>query len=238
MKRDVFVETSQVAALREAVGTALEAGEGYPAMVMAYGEAGTGKTRAARSLYSEYLGFYVRVMEGMTQAAFLQEICFEITGSRPHGSMRCKSAINSALRNEPAPLFIDEADRLQKPRLEDLRDIHDATGSPVILIGEMGLPTVVSARSRINDRIPDAFRVLFGEISRADVHMYAAKAAGLNLSPEAGQAVLESTKGNFRRVHNAILSIEGAARAKGTAEIDAELARAALGGKKQRGARA
>ena len=234
MKRDIFVETNQVTALRDAVSTALEAGEGYPAMVMAYGEAGTGKTRAARSLYSEHLGFYVRVMEGMTQAGFLQEVCLEVTGSRPNESMRCKSAIISSLRSEPAPLFIDEADRLHVSRMEDLRDIHDATGSPVILIGEMGLPTRVNARSRINDRIPDAFRVLFGEISRADVHMYAAKAAGLNLSLEAGQAVLEATKGNFRRVHNAILSIEGAARAKGTSEIDVELARAALGGSQRR----
>lgn len=228
MKRDCFVETSQVSALRDAVMSAKDAGEGFPAMVMAYGEPGTGKTKAARSMFAELGGVYLRALEGMTQSAFLQDLCFEVNGSRPHGAAKCKSSIMTTLKDGPMPLFVDEADRLHVSRLEDLRDIHDITGSPVILIGEMGLPTRVSARSRINDRIPQAFRVHFDSIGRTDIMLYAMKAANLALTPEAASVVDSHTKGNFRRVHNAMLTLEAAAKANATSEISADLARASL----------
>lgn len=227
MKRDVMVETGQVAALRDAVTEALGAGPGHPAMVMAWGEAGTGKTIAARMLYVECGGIYLRALEGTSPAAFLQDICFEAEGSRPHGAARCKTAILGRLREEPAPIFMDEADRLHVSLLEHLRDIHDITGSPVILIGEMGLPARVSARARINDRIPQAFRVAFRGIRSNDVLIYAEKAADLALTPEAAGVVCDFTKGNFRRVHNAVFSLYKAAR--GNKEVSADMARAVLG---------
>ena len=127
MKSDVFIETSHVTDLRDAVTTAMGVGAGFPAIVMAYGDAGTGKTRAARSLYAEFGGIYIRAMEGMTQCAFLQEICVELGAGRPHGSARCKAAILQAMSAECVPIFADEADRLHVSRLEDLRDIHDVT---------------------------------------------------------------------------------------------------------------
>ena len=229
MRRDVFVETNNVQALRTAVGSACGAGRGYPAMVMTYGEAGTGKTVAARMLFSEFGGVYLRAMEQMSQHAFLQELCFEVDGSRPHGSYRCKQTVLRRLDEAPAPIFVDEADRLDIRRLEDLRDIHDVTGSPVVLIGEMGLPTRVNARTRINDRIPAALRVHFDSISRQDILLYAAQTADLRLTPEAAAHVHTATRGNFRRVHNAVLSIEGTARAAGTSDVDLAMCRAALG---------
>lgn len=234
MKRDIFVETQHVVSLRNAVTSALGAGRGYPAIVMNYGEAGAGKTIAAQSLYSEFGGFYQRAFEGMSLAAFLQELCYKVDGSRPHGSNRCRQGLLSRLGDRPRPLFVDEADRLHVSCLEALRDIHDETGSPIILIGEMGLPTKVNARSRINDRIPEAFRVYFNAITRTDVAMYAAEAADLSLSPEAAAVVHTETRGNFRRVHNAILTLENAARADGRREIDADFVRAALGAKRGR----
>lgn len=233
MRKDTFVETYSVIALRNAVSGAFDAGEGQPAMVMTFGEPGTGKTKAARSLYAEHGGIYLRALEGMTQNAFLQAICFELDGTTPHGSARAKQAILSQLRDEPCPVFVDEADRLHVSRLEDLRDIHDVTGSPIVLIGEMGLPTRVKARERINDRIPAAFRVEFGAITMQDVLFFAKEAADLVLTPEAASVVYATTKGNFRRVYNAVLSLEGAAKAASSNEISADICRAALGLKEQ-----
>ena len=234
MKRDVVIEPAQVTALREAVSAALEAGAGNPAMVMTYGEAGTGKTIAAKLLYVELGGYYLRAMEGMSQAAFLQDLCFEVDGSRPHGSAKNKQTLLKRLTDYPAPIFIDEADRLHVSRLEDLRDIHDITGAPIILVGEMGLPTKVSARTRINDRIPASFRVNFGAISRTDIMIYATKVAEITLSPEAGSVVYEATKGNFRRVYNTMLSLANATKASGKTEVSAEMARAVLASAKKR----
>jgi Uncharacterized ATPase, putative transposase len=234
VKRDIFVETQHVVALRNAVISALEAGKGYPAMVMTYGEAGTGKTMAAQSLYSEFGGFYQRVFEGMSLAAFLQELCYKVNGSQPHGANRCRQSLMASLGKARA-LFIDEADRLHVSCLEALRDIHDETGSPVILIGELGLPSRVSARNRINDRIPDAFRVHFDRIGKTDIALYASESADLALSPEAASVIHTETGGNFRRVHNAVLSLDNAARADGRRDIDADFARAVFSVNVKRG---
>ena len=226
MKLGNFVETGQVTALRQAISEAMDAGAGYPTILMAYGEAGMGKTWAARKLHAgtDLGGCYMRAMEGMTQNAFLQELCFEITGTRPTRSMHCKQAIIKKLQSEPVPIFADEIERLAIGRLEDLRDITDMTGAPVILIGELALPTRVAARERINDRIPEAYRIKFDAIKAKDIMFYAKKAADLSLTPEAGSVVFDSTKGNFRRVDNAVLSLKKAARAYGSTEISADMA--------------
>ena len=234
MKRDVFVETYSVVALRNAVKEAVEAGKGYPAMVMAYGEAGTGKTLAAQSLYSELGGLYVRAFEGMTLTAFLQDICNVVCKERPNTTNRCRNSLISKLNNKGITLFVDEADRLHVSCMEALRDLHDITGSPVVYIGEMGLPSRVNARSRINDRIPDSFRVHFEGITKSDVAMFAQEAADLMLSPEAAAFIHADTNGNFRRVHNAVLTLERAAKVKGVSEVDSDFVKAAMKQKRER----
>jgi DNA transposition AAA+ family ATPase len=228
MRADTFIETSQVAALRVAVAEALAAGPGRPSMVMAYGDAGTGKTWAGRKLYVDMGGYYMRALEGATQNAFLQDLCFEITGTRPFRSADCKRAIIRKLEAEPAVVFLDEIDRAQIGRFEDLRDISDLTNAPMVFMGEMGLPSRVAARERINDRIPDTFRVHFGPISGKDVMLFALEAADLELTPEAASVIHASTKGIFRRVDNAVRSLDKAAKATRIKEIKGDMARQIL----------
>ncbi|MEG2173742.1 MAG: ATP-binding protein [Desulfovibrionaceae bacterium] len=231
--KKVFIETNNVQQLRRAVQQAEDFEKGRPGMVAVWGEAGSGKTEAARMLYAEK-GVYLRAMEGITQAAFLQDLCYEVKGSRPHGAHRCKMAIIEALDDTRTTIYLDEADRLDVRRIEDLRDIHDITGSPIVLIGEQGLPTKLEARSRIIDRIPEEFRIPFQKMDRSDVALFALDAASLNLSPEACVLVHREAKGNFRRVHNLLLSIEGAARAAGTESVGVDMVKAVIATHKRR----
>lgn len=202
---------------------ALDTERGRPGMVCVYSAAGLGKTLAAERHYAQHGGAYVRVWEDWTQQAFLQAICFELTGSRPHGADKCKWAICEALADNRRVIYVDEADRLSIKRIEDLRDIYVYTGAPIVLIGEMGLPTMLSGRARVDDRIPGEYRVEFAGITPTDVMLYAQDAAGLSMSPEACALVAKATKGNFRRVHNMLLSLEQAAMAAETVEIDADM---------------
>ena len=229
MKIEYFIETSQVASLRNAISEALDAGAGYPTIVMGYGDPGMGKTWAARKLYVEFGGYYLRIMGGTSQFTFLQDLCYEITGTRPRSSALCTRAIVKKLEDEPAPIFADEIDNAVIGRMEDLRYITDVTGAPVIFIGESALPTKVAARDRINDRIPETFRVNFSGINRKDIMLYAQKACEISLTPEAGGVVYDKTnKGIFRRVDNAIKALKNAAKAAGTTEVSAEMARQIL----------
>lgn len=222
--KKVFIETQNVQRLRRIITSALDTEKGRPGMVAVWGEAGSGKTIAAQALYVNS-GYYLRAMESVTQCAFLQDLCYEVKGSRPRSAAACKREIIAALDGDRQAIFVDEADRLNFHRIEDLRDIYDMTGAPIVLIGEQGLPTLLEARSRIIDRIPNEFRLPFAKIEPADVAMYALEAAILSLTPEACTVIHTATRGNFRRVHNALLSIESAARAAGTNEVDAALAR-------------
>ena len=231
MKRGVFIETDNVTAFRAAVSLAEDTEHGRPGMMMAYGEAGRGKTLAAMNAYAEGGGVYLRVWENWTQAAFLQALCFEVDGSRPHGSNRCKVRIMEVLGDAPRTVYIDEADRLPTGRLEDLRDIHDETGCPICLLGELGLAVQVRARSRIDDRIPTEFRIPFEPITLQDITLYALEAADLHLTNGASQVVRRLSKGNFRRAHNLILSLEQMAKAAQTGHVDGAMAQRLADGK-------
>ncbi len=225
MHKGIFIETENVSKFGRVMRQALDTERGRPGMVCVSSPAGLGKTLAAEQHYAQHGGAYVRVWEDWTQQALLQAICFELAGTRPHGADRCKWAICNALMDNRRVIYVDEADRLNIKRIEDLRDIYVYTGVPIVLIGEPGLPTMLSARSRVDDRIPNEYRVEFGPITSTDVLLYAQEAAGLSLTPEACALVAKSTKGNFRRIHNMLLSLEQAAAAAETVEVDAELVR-------------
>lgn len=225
VKKGVFVETANVTRFRTAVAMAEDFERGRPGMLMAWGEAGRGKTICAMNSFAEGGGVYLRAWEGWSQAAFLQSLCFEVTGLRPRGSNNCKVKIIETLDHEARTIYVDEADRLQVGRLEDLRDIHDMTGSPVVLIGEEGLAARVASRRRIDDRIPAEFRVKFDAITMQDISIYAMEAADLRLTPGAAKMIHNITRGNFRRVHNAMLSLEQMARAAETGRVDEAMAR-------------
>lgn len=226
--KKVFIETQNVQRLRKVIGMAVDTEKGRPGMVAVWGEAGTGKTEASQMLYAEQ-GFYLRAMEGITQCAFMQDLCYEVKGSRPHGTHRCKTEIIHELEGTHTPIYIDEADRLDIRRIEDMRDIYDMTGCPIILIGEQAFLSRLESRSRIIDRIPQEFRVPFGKIERTDVMLFALEAADLNLTPEAAALIHSEAKGVFRRVHNCVLSVESAARVAGVRDVSADLVKQTLG---------
>lgn len=83
--KTVFIETSNVQQLRKVVANARDVERGRPGMVAVWGEAGCGKTEAARALYAE-AGYYLRALEGVTQHGFLQDLCFEVKACRPYGA--------------------------------------------------------------------------------------------------------------------------------------------------------
>jgi DNA transposition AAA+ family ATPase len=135
-----------------------------------------------------------------------------------HNGNRCKEIIVTLLLKRPQPLFIDEADRLKIDRIEDLRDIHEMTGVPVILIGEEGLLGLLSERRRIWSRVVHS--VEFGPINASEVGIYAKQAAGLLISTELCGRVAEQSEGDFRLVRNMMLMLERAAKAAGSLNVD------------------
>lgn len=220
--RDIIIETEAMTRFDSAVDAVVDTDKALSGFVLAYGQAGRGKSVAADRYYYQRGGAYVRVWQGWSQSAFLQRLLFEIrgiNGDMPrHAGNRCKEVIVDLLGKKPMPLFIDEADRLRVDRIEDLRDIHEMTGVPVILIGEEGIFQLLSARRRIWSRV--AHEVEFGPISPTDVALYAMQVAGLDIPADLCARIAERSEGDFRLVRNMMLLLEKAAKAAESFTVD------------------
>lgn len=220
----------------EAVDDVLSAGPGTSGFVLAYGQAGRGKSVAADRYCTQRSGVHMRVWEGWSQTSFMQRLLFEIrarNGDMPrHTGNRCKEYIVDLLDKERKPIFVDEADRLAMPRIEDLHDIHEMTGAPIVLIGEEGLIGLLSERRRIWSRV--AYEVEFTGITAPDVALYAMQAAGLKITAELCQAIVAKSEGDFRLVRNVCLLLERAAKARGDFTPDREMVDTVLSSKSWR----
>ena len=128
---------------------------------------------------------------------------------------------DKAHRDEQMNIIVDEADRLAIGRIEDLRDILEMTGAPIILIGEEGIFGLLSERRRIWSRV--AHEVEFGPISAAEEAMYAMKAAALDIPAELCGSIAERAEGDFRLVRNMMLLLEKAAKAAENFIVDATM---------------
>ena len=222
MKR-VFIETRNVQAFRTALREAEDMDKGQPGLVVVHSRAGRGKTAAAVADHSEHGGIYLRVWQDWSQHSFLQALAFEACGVRPHGANNCKVRIVEALGAEPRTIYVDEADRLRVGRIEDLRDIHDETGCPVVLIGEEGLPPLLRARRRLWSRVVHDME--FGPVTPDDVLLYAVQAASLRMTPEACSLTAKRADGDFRLVTVDLVALERVARAAETDQVSADMVR-------------
>lgn len=229
MRRDIFIETHNVGNLRRAMSVLTDMERGQPGIGVVQGEAGRGKTMAATEWFATNGGVYLRALEGWTQHAFMQALTWELTGDRPNGVERCRQRLMQRLGDDPRAIIVDEADRLHIGRIEDLRDIHDLTGCPVLLIGEEGLYPRLHARRRIYSRVTQV--VDFAPVSDEDVMLFARQAAALNLTPEAAHTLARTAGGSFRMVFGFMLKLEDYAKAQGVNEIDAKAIKTAgIGG--------
>lgn len=220
MRRDIFIETGNVAKLRKTLSILSDTERGRPGIGVVQGEAGRGKTMAAKEWHTVNGGIFLRVLEGWSQFSFLQALTYEVSGERPTNTTRCRNRIMDALTESPQPIIVDEADRLHMSRIEDLRDVHDMTGCPVVLIGEEGFYPKLHARKRVHSRVVDV--VNFGPIKADDVMLFALQAATLEVTPEACHKLAQLAKGSFRVVYGYILHLEDYAKAQNTNAIDAK----------------
>lgn len=234
--RDVIIETEAMTRFNAAVDSVVDGDRNFSGFVLAYGQAGRGKSVAADSYYIDRGGAYIRVWEGWSQSAFLQRLLFEVRGKNGelprHNGNRCKEMIVDALDDEAMPIFIDEADRLHIGRIEDLRDIHEMTGAPIILIGEEGIFGLLSERRRIWSRVVE--EVEFGPIKSSEVAMYAMQAADLNIPADLCKKLAQKAEGDFRLVRNMTILLEKTAKAAETNDVDKDMLGSVFGQRKWR----
>lgn len=196
--KNVFVQTRNaknfITAMKET-----EKAAGEPALLVFFGQAGRGKTSAAKFFSAQEGWTYCRAKTLWSELWMLQDLCFELrVDPIPKRKKPAFERIIEALEQKPVPILIDEADKASQKILEVIRDLADITFVPFALVGEKLLIHKMQRERRIWSRTLRA--VEFGPITAKDILFFAKEAANLKLTANQAELFREASDGDFRLV--------------------------------------
>jgi len=224
--KNVFVHTQNVknfiAPMREA-----EKIKSEPALLVFYGQAGRGKTSAARFFAAQEGWCYVRALRGWTELWMLQDFCFELgVDPIPGRKKPAFEAIKRTLLSTGRTVVVDEADKLSETLLDWIRDLADVSLTPFALVGELLIRHKMEKEKRIWSRTHQC--VEFGPITTTDILFFAKQAADLALTANQGEMIREASDGDFRLVARDVRRLEDMIAVNKPDKISDDLVRMAI----------
>jgi len=219
--KHVFVKTSNVKNFISAITRLQNRQPDIPGMALIYSEPGLGKTRTTLWWCAQNDGVFVRTKKLMTGRWLLEEIVAEL-GEAPmrRTSDLFRQAVEQLLE-KPRTLFIDEADYLTHDArvIETLRDIHDTTGAPLVMIGMDQADKKLMRYKHLYDRFSEIVR--FHPLTVEDVRTIAKEMCEVEVTDDA-ISFIHSRANRFRRVIVWLYTVEKLARANGLKKVTAE----------------
>lgn len=194
-----------------------------PGLAVFYGWAGLGKTKSATKAAHIHRAYYVEVGESWTKAKFCKALLTEL-GLPAKGTVADMiDAIVISLMDANRPLIIDEFDHIvRRGYVETIREIHDKSGAPIVLIGEEQLPFKLQQWERFHSRILD-----WVAAQPCDAHDVLALAPiyapGIALADDMVHMLLARTKGFTRRVAVNLAKVAEVATLEGWTEVSAKI---------------
>lgn len=212
--RSKIVPISNVARLAEAGDALLNRAPGMPGMGLCHGATGLGKSTAIAWLATRQHGVYVRALATSTPTSLLETICRELNIAARGRVAQTVEAIVSKLAETGRPLFVDEADYVvSQTRLVDtLRDLHDLSSVPVILIGMAGIDRKISLSPQLSGRM--AQWVEFKPCSFEDAKRLAADLCEVVVADDLVAELHSRAGGSVRNTVVGLARIEQLARAR------------------------
>lgn len=204
--------------------TLMQRTRGLPGIGAFYGRSGLGKSfGAAYANHPQgFNGIYVSCRSFETKKSLAEQICKAI-GITPKGNIPdIVEGIIEVLSAGNRPLIIDEVDYIVDSRtLELIRDLHDASGAAILLIGEEHLPAKLKRHERFDNRVlvwqPAA------ACNGSDFDLLAKQyAPTLAIAPELKKRVLAETNGVTRRIVVNLENIKRWCDRKGTKTAPAD----------------
>lgn len=135
--KPIFVKTKNVKGFINLIYNLKNKPDNISKIGLVYGNAGLGKTKTAIYLSIQFDTIYVRATNKMTTKWLLEEIAKELDEiPRFYTADIFRQCVN-ALKTNLKMIIVDEIDYLLADfrTIEILRDLHDETGVPIILVG-------------------------------------------------------------------------------------------------------
>lgn len=148
-------KTLNMALAFDTMGAVARAEAGVPRMCLFYGPSGYGKSTVCSHVAAMYDAAYVEARSVWTGKTFLEKLAADLGISHiRRTASTIMDQIIEALAHAPRPIVIDEMDHLVKKQSVDMiRDIYDATGVPIMMVGEEALPAKLKEWERFDNRI-------------------------------------------------------------------------------------
>lgn len=157
--RKVFIRTKNVKRFVSLMEELKTLPNNMQKIALVFGDHGLGKSQTIQWWADKNDSVYVRAVKGMSTRWLLSEIAEEI-GKEPHWhSKETFELIEDYLRKNQKTIIIDEADYLvEKNSIETLRDLHDRTGCPIVIVGMGSIDRKLSKYPHLCDRIYKSYR--------------------------------------------------------------------------------
>ncbi|MBA4094102.1 MAG: DNA transposition protein [Candidatus Accumulibacter sp.] len=150
-----FANIHNLGLVAAAVEKLVSRNHGLPGFAVLYGPAGWGKSTALLAAANQSRAYYVQLRSAWGRKALLEKILIEMS-IRPAGTIpQLLDQVCQQLAASGRPLMIDEFDYCLKSNgmVELVRDIYEASQSPVILAGEELLPQKLIKWERFHSRV-------------------------------------------------------------------------------------
>ncbi len=213
-----FVRTKNVKNFVATINNLQNRAEGIPGMALVYGEPGLGKSRAALWWAANNNGVLVTAKQSMSARWLLEDIVKELGDSPMYRTSELFEQIVKELISRPRVLLVDEIDYLatDKCAIEILRDIHDRTQNPIILIGMSMADKKLRRYKHLYDRFSEILH--FEPFSCDDLKTLITELSEVKITDEAMEFIYKN--GNrFRQIVKLIDKAEKTAQRNELSEI-------------------
>jgi DNA transposition AAA+ family ATPase len=217
--KKIFVRTNNVKKFITMMNNIQNRNDGIPGMGLVYGEPGLGKTQTINWWAIKNDAILVRSANLMNARWLLGEILKELN-EIPSGRLAdCFNTVVTSLILNPRVVIVDEIDYLaiDSRLIETLRDIHDKTNVPIILVGMGQAESKLRRHAHLYDRLSEI--VKFEPFSKTDVKDILTELSEITLSDCAINAIYSNTN-RFRQIVKLLDKAERLAKSNGLSEID------------------
>ena len=135
----------------------------------------------------------------------------------------------NALKLNPQMIIVDEIDYLLSDfrTIETLRDLHDETGVPIVLVGMQLAKHKLKKHTHLFDRISEIYN--FTEFEYSDIKQITEEISEVEITKDAVHLIHNKAK-SFRQIVNTIDAFEKVAQANSLTQIDENIAKEVLNG--------
>ena len=209
----------------------LDASVNTPKIMIAFGEAGFGKTATVSNWAIMHNAVYVRASATWNKPrSMLQSLCEELRlNPRRDNTDTVKMIVEAIARGaEATPIVFDEADHIvRKTELLDvIRELHDLASTSVILIGMKNFVIKLASLAEQEQFVSRCSQVVeFKRLDLDDTRTLIKTIAEVDLAEDLIERVHGEANGNARLVVNALAQIEHFADAHGLTTVDAARAK-------------